>query len=99
MQLEIFLTTAQAAKRLDICPDTVRQLARAGKLKYAAIVGRNGQRLFSEAEVDRALKQRRQKATRGQTRENSTEVQQSRIRVVKTDVVQPIVKYVTYGTV
>ena len=47
-----YLTTSDAARRLDVCPDRVRQLSRSGRLK-AAIITRSGQRLYDEAEVER----------------------------------------------
>jgi len=58
METETLLTTAEAAKRLEICPDTLRQLARAGKLKYAMVIGRRGQRLFAQAEVEKLWRER-----------------------------------------
>jgi hypothetical protein len=56
-ETENLLTTAQAGRRLELCPDAVRDLARRGKLKPAMIVGR-GQRLFTLREVERLRTER-----------------------------------------
>jgi len=52
------VTTAEAVKLLDLCPDSVRQLARLGKLKYATVIGRRGMRLFVKGEVERLQRKR-----------------------------------------
>ena len=46
----MFLTTADAAKRLAITPATVRQLSNNGKLKTTRTYG--GQRLFDDRDVE-----------------------------------------------
>ena len=47
-----YFTTSDVAKRLERSPDRIRQLARAGVL-VPAIVTSRGERLYSEAEVER----------------------------------------------
>jgi DNA-binding transcriptional MerR regulator len=49
---EILLTTKDVAKRKDRTPETVREWARAGRLKPVVVLS-SGQRLFSAADVDR----------------------------------------------
>jgi excisionase family DNA binding protein len=57
--IEGLLTTAEAGRLLQVCPDQVRQLARKGKLKPAMVIGgRRAQRLFTIEEVERLLKER-----------------------------------------
>jgi len=48
----ILLTSRDVARRLNVVPDRVRQLARSGRLQ-ASVTTESGQRLFSEAEVAR----------------------------------------------
>ena len=52
----MFLTTADAAKRLAITPATVRQLSNNGKLKTTRTYG--GQRLFDDRDVEELAKRR-----------------------------------------
>jgi excisionase family DNA binding protein len=52
-----FLTSREVAKELDVCPDYIRLLARAGKLKAALVIGR-GMRLFDAATVEQLRTQR-----------------------------------------
>jgi excisionase family DNA binding protein len=48
---ETLLTTGEAAKRLDLSPDSVRRLEREGAL-HAIKVGK-GHRLFNQADVEK----------------------------------------------
>ena len=57
MQDEL-LTTAQSAQRLDVTCESVRSMARKGKLKPAMIIGRMRQRLFKASEVERLRRER-----------------------------------------
>ena len=52
----MFLTTADAAKRLALTPATVRQLSDNGKLKTTRTYG--GQRLFDDRDVEELAKRR-----------------------------------------
>ena len=56
----MFLTTADAAKRLAITPATVRQLSNNGKLKTTRTYG--GQRLFDDRDVEELAEKRRGEA-------------------------------------
>jgi excisionase family DNA binding protein len=56
----MFLTTADAAKRLVLTPATVRQLSNNGKLKTTRTYG--GQRLYDSDDVDRLVEKRRREA-------------------------------------
>lgn len=56
------LTTASAARRLDITPATVRQIARAGRLPF--IRTDSGQRLFRVDDVEQLAREREQRAQR-----------------------------------
>jgi excisionase family DNA binding protein len=54
--MNLWLTVADVAKRLNVTPDTVRDLERRGRLNAIRTVG--GVRLFKEAEVERFLQHR-----------------------------------------
>jgi DNA-binding transcriptional MerR regulator len=53
---ELVLTTADAAKLLDLTPDGVRWLERSGRLRSTRTA--SGQRLFTRAEVLRVRSER-----------------------------------------
>jgi DNA-binding transcriptional MerR regulator len=55
-----YLLSADVARRLKVTPETVRYLARTGKLKTATTTER-GVRLFSERDVQELLERRASK--------------------------------------
>ncbi len=57
------LSTADAARALNVTPATVRLLARRGTLRVAATT-ESGTRLFARVDVERLAKQRAEKARR-----------------------------------
>ena len=57
--LKDLITTADAGKILDVVPDTVRHLARTGRLPVAVLTP-SGQRLFTRRDVEQLATAREQ---------------------------------------
>jgi len=88
-----YLTTREVGKQLDICSDTVRQLARLGKLKAARTVGLNHQRLFTRAEVEKVRASRAAKKGRnGPTRKPAPQERFARLMAVSRPMVTNLIR-------
>lgn len=59
----VLLTSSDAAKLLDLTPESIRNLARLGKLR-PAVTTVGGQRLFSRTEIERVRLERARRNSR-----------------------------------